>query len=55
MAKQGTELEFCGVKLKGSKMFLYYLYWVTYRVLFGERFVFYKDYLDMKEQIHYTA
>lgn len=56
MAKQGTELEFAGVKLKGSKMLLILpLLGSLIGALWGG-FVFYKDYLDMKEQIlNYTA
>ena len=56
MAKQGTELEFVGVKLKGSKMLLILpLLGSLIGALWGG-FVFYKDYLDMKEQIqNYTA
>ena len=56
MAKQGTELEFAGVKIKGSKMLLILpLVGSLIGVLWGG-FVFYKDYLDMKEKIQsYSA
>ena len=51
MKKQGTELEFAGVKIKGSKMLLILpLVGSLIGALWGG-FVFYKDYLDMKEQI----
>ena len=51
MKKQGTELEFAGVKIKGSKMLLIFpLVGSLIGALWGG-FVFYKDYLDMKEQI----
>ena len=56
MAKQATELEFAGLKVKGSKMLLILpLLGSLIGALWGG-FVFYKDYLDMKEQIQsYTA
>mgnify|MGYP001168086063 FL=1 len=56
MAKQGTELEFAGVKIKGSKMLLILpLVGSLIGALWGG-FVFYKDYLDMKEKIQsYSA
>ena len=56
MKKQGTELEFAGVKIKGSKMLLIIpLLGSIIGALWGG-FVFYKDYLDMEEQIqNYTA
>ncbi len=56
MAKQETALEFAGVKVKGSKMLLIIpLLGSIIGALWGG-FVFYKDYLDMKEQIqNYTA
>lgn len=51
MAKQETALEFAGVKVKGSKMLLIIpLLGSIIGALWGG-FVFYKDYLDMKEQI----
>ena len=51
MAKQETALEFAGVKVKGSKMLLIIpLLGSILGALWGG-FVFYKDYLDMKEQI----
>ncbi len=49
--KKQTELEFAGVKVKGSKMLLILpLIGSLIGALWGG-FVFYKDYLDMKEQI----
>tara|TARA_B100001094_G_scaffold332218_1_gene403380 strand:+ start:5978 stop:6424 length:447 start_codon:yes stop_codon:yes gene_type:complete len=56
MMKKQTELEFAGVKVKGSKMLLILpLLGSIIGALWGG-FVFYKDYLDMKEQIlSYTA
>ena len=51
MAKQETALEFAGVKVKGSKMLLIIpLLGSIIGALWGG-FVFYKDYLDIKEQI----
>tara|TARA_R100000951_G_scaffold114576_1_gene119809 strand:- start:175 stop:618 length:444 start_codon:yes stop_codon:yes gene_type:complete len=51
MMKKQTELEFAGVKVKGSKMLLILpLIGSLIGALWGG-FVFYKDYLDMKEQI----
>ena len=51
MKKQGTELEFAGVKIKGSKMLLILPLVVSLIGALLGGFVFYKDYLDMKEQI----
>ena len=56
MAKQGTELEFAGVKFKGGKIVIILTALSTLAGGLWGGFEFYKDYLDMKTKIQeYTA